>query len=97
MFTKEGLKSLAKKQQETEHVVEVLTLSSDDECTNDSVATASPFTTVAVSKKWQAKAKMQDEPYSPPFPSISHVTQKGNQRLHRNARFWWRADCENYN
>lgn len=79
MFTKEGLKYLAKKQQqEADNATEIVTLSSDDECTtNDTAPLASPFTTLAVSKKWQAKVKVLEEQCPPPFPSICHILQKG--------------------
>lgn len=77
MFTKEGLKSLAKKQQEeTGEVVEVHTLSSDDEHSKANESAASPFTVLATSKKWKEKTKME-ELLVPLFPEISHVQQRG--------------------
>ncbi|KAJ8037366.1 ATPase family AAA domain-containing protein 5 [Holothuria leucospilota] len=78
MFTKEGLKSLAKKQQEeTGEVMEVHTLSSDDEHSKANESATSPFTVLVASKKWKEKTKMEELPV-PPFPEISHVQQREN-------------------
>lgn len=77
MFTKEGLKSLAKKQQEeTGEMVEVHTLSSDDEHPKANESVASPLTVLAASKKWKEKTKVEELPV-PPFPEISHIQQRG--------------------